>query len=408
METILGSGQFKVGRDTALAKLYSAKEIRLALKKYLKTDTWFINSIRSHILKRLKYATGKLYDSIQFDFDVQIRSRKNGFFITISVILLDTELLPALLSEQEIKQNNIKQEIPTHQELVRYVESKRKYFHNLIKEKREQALHLQRRDLILEYQQSILRTKRHGSFSREFKNPVEEIAREIRRAMRSRASQDKPITRGSTRILLGFAQKPLRHLRQNKNAKAKPDKRYYPFYKTENPPLFTLNDELNDNDMGVINQAIKSMLERFSNQFLSSQMDRLLSHGYTIEDIMETVFNEVPEYNKMVKSFQALTKTLESKTKKLEQTSKRTLGKEGEKHRQATEAVAKSQLKAAEAEYQIYIKNSIPNANAIKKEIDKANAEAKKIAARIIGRQTRMSRGRARDEMFRKRRRLLG
>ena len=85
-----------------------------------------------------------------------------------------------------------------------------------------------------------------------------------------------------------------------------------------------------------------------------------------------------------------------------------TLGKKGEKHKQATEAVAKSQLKAAEAEYQIYIKNSIPNANAIKKEIDKANAEAKKIAARIIGRQIRMSRGRTRDEMFRKQRRLLG
>lgn len=297
----LGQGGFSIPIKSKLVKGFTSKDIRLALERYMAEDVMFNRTIKRHLISRLKIATGKLWDSIQFNTNVKISKTSGVFNVKISVFLADPKLIDALLGKDELEMygNN---EIPSISELEEYVKAKKSMFTEKIAEKRRAAARSTQRELLAQNPKHGM--KKAGSETSakylKFKNdPIESIANEIQQAMIARQEDGLPPTRGSTSVFMGYWE--IKHEDTGK-------KFTKPRYRDVHPALYTIK-----NDSGVINQAVLEMLDRFYNTvFAPGVIDGIdgVSSDMNLNKRLELEFGEIYEEESVARELKKIQERL--------------------------------------------------------------------------------------------------
>ena len=204
--SMLGGGY----SDEEGANITSDEEIiRGSIVHFIENDKNLISEIHSLLVKRLKFSTGKLYDSIKLsaiDLRADKRYKKSTstqIGISVDIDSNDRSLINALLGEKDLDADN---PIPSLDTLTKYVRGKRKYFNDNIDaiERRHDTtrmlLQAQKRHLN-EGARFHVPNKQYEQ--RRYQDPVVEIAHKIRLAMIERQRKGKSPTKGSEYVFMG-------------------------------------------------------------------------------------------------------------------------------------------------------------------------------------------------------------
>jgi hypothetical protein len=261
---LLGGQKFDGQENNPLLNNMSKAQIQDSITNFMSGDSKFNNSIRFHLFQRLKYSTGKLMESIKWKTKVDITGTNNKFSVSIGVYLTDPQLIDALLSGDELEKYGTN-DIPSIEELVRYVEGKRAIFAERTRD---------RYSPILSQNRQSMKPNRMGDFRTD---PIQDIAEEIRDAMEARVYKETlPPTKGSKYTLIGWWR-----IEKSRQSDGQQFDWFEPKYKRWNTPLYTI-----ENDNGEINQAIKECLQRYFDKMFDPKFG---------EAIMDEIKDATPE-----------------------------------------------------------------------------------------------------------------
>jgi len=276
---MLGGQKFDGQANNPLLNNMSKKQIEDSINNFMSGDSKFNGAVRKHLFQRLKYATGTLMESIVWKTKVSVAGQYNNFSVKIGVYLTDPELIDALLSGGELEKHG-SQKIPSVEDLVRYVEGKRSYYIDMIRDRYKPMLHQNRQNL---------KPKRMDDFRGE---PINQIAEEIRNSMIARKSkQGKSPTKGSEYTLVGWW-----------NIKGSNGNNWWqPKYKKWDTPLYTI-----DSDKGEINQAIKECIQRYFDKMFDPHFGEAIAEQIkdaSMEEMLEHILPEIiqdKKYNNLL------------------------------------------------------------------------------------------------------------
>lgn len=276
---LLGGAKYTQSNDNPLLAGMSEKELKISLEKFMSKDSLFHVAIRQVLFKRLKYATGKLLNSISWGADTRIEKKSGNFIIHIGVYLKNPKLIDALLAGDELEDHGA-QTIPSIHQLVQYINAKKKYFTDKIKNEQDRILAAQRKNLTL------------GKSYDERTDPVVEIAEEIRESMLKRLDVGKSPTKGSDYVFLGYKK------RGSGNKQF-----FWAEYKKFNTAIYTIND-----DSGELNIVIHNMLTRYFDEFFEQQqkqMNSLLFSGNDLGEVLNRIYG-ISQENKAAQKLETL------------------------------------------------------------------------------------------------------
>lgn len=292
----LGKSSFRLSKESGLGAMFNEKELASALRQFLNNDSLFRDEIRQSMLHRLKYATGKTYESIDFDIDVGVKVEDGQFTVDISALLLDEDKLGALLSEEEAEEQGLT-DVPTVPDLVQYIDAKRSYYNDEIDRRRQNMqIVLQRQKTLLHEQQQrayragqkeLTPEQRAADEERKrkqtirllkfAKDPVLSLAEQIHNAIQSRVDRGKAPTRGSESVLMGHYE--ITDLTTGKKITK-------PKYSRFSPPLYTIST-----DEGVINEAIQRAFQSFADSVFSKQIQEAIVDGRFGDNFIDILYN---------------------------------------------------------------------------------------------------------------------
>jgi hypothetical protein len=232
--------------DIIARNVMDTNEFLKHLKEYIEGDNSLIDTIRGMLLKRLKYSTGDLYHSIGLRVKITHipakghKSNVGGWtfpqaWVTVN-LYVPKRLLNALLGEDEARAD-----VPSVQELVRWIRGKQLYFRKSIdnirrKELIHKALHRQRSILNTDSARTYLTPFPRDAAGTKYDNPIEALAAEIRYKMEKRLEKKKSATKGSEYIFLG-------HTRETMSFAGKEHPVLRAIYKKETPALFSRTEK---------------------------------------------------------------------------------------------------------------------------------------------------------------------
>lgn len=310
----LGKSSFRLSKESGLGAMFSEKELAQGLREFLAGDSLFRNEIRQSLLQRLKYATGRTYDSIDFDVDVDVSVKDGEFSVEVSALLFDEDRLGALLSEEEAEEQGLT-DVPTVPDLVQYIDAKRSYYNDEIDRRRKNIqLALQRQKLLLyEAQQKAYRMKQKELTPTDMlakrerdkkqrvemlkfaKDPVLSLAEQIHNAIQSRVDRGKAPTRGSESVLMGHYE--ITDLTTG-------EKRTKPKYSRFSPPLYTIST-----DEGVINEAIQRAFQSFSDSVFGKEIQGAIAEGRFGDNFIDILYNIFKDAKLSAESHDFLSRT---------------------------------------------------------------------------------------------------
>ena len=268
---LLGGQKFSGQGNNPLLNNLTKREIQDSISKFMSGDSKFNNAIRSHLFQRLKYATGKLLDSIQWKVNVDVDGIASDFAVRIGVYLTDPKLIDALLSGAELERYGTKR-VPSVSELVDYINAKRSYYTEMINERFKPTLHETRRRM---------KPKKMPAFR---DSPVLTIAEEIRTAMQKRVQNKLPPTQGSDYALVGWWK--IIHKDEDGNVKSF----WKPKYQLFDTPLYTLKS-----DTGEINIAIKECLARYFDKMFDPRFGKAMVESMKGKTFLEMLGEMLPQ-----------------------------------------------------------------------------------------------------------------
>ena len=191
----------------------------------IEKDESLLRRAHAILIERLKYATGNLYKSIgiyciyTYKETSGIIGRLNYGSCKIRVkFAIKPELLNALFGEDEAKTP-----VPDIDELVKWIRGKQQYFSDKItsiEKKREIQRALQRQRQVLLDRKSKRRKPIERGINpmttspytgREYSDPIQELAENIRAAMKYRFETKDSATKGSEYIFIGYSKSNIKY-----------------------------------------------------------------------------------------------------------------------------------------------------------------------------------------------------
>lgn len=240
--------------------------------KFVNTDKHVITVIREMLISRLKYATGRLYNSISVQaFEGQgggqdsVTEHKNiNVFLTIDTN--NKDVINALLGESELESRPIAKP-PTILDLTRWIRGKRRFFDKPI-----EAIRDRRRDVVRALAQRQRLALLDGGDAEplnmpkrlaEYQDPVYHLAKVIRGRMVRRVAKGLPPTKGSEYVFLGnYPEYEGKHSRRS----------FAPKYSRLATPLLTVR--LRKNVIGDINVFMGTVVEEYYNRVMRAYIKK--------------------------------------------------------------------------------------------------------------------------------------
>jgi len=234
--------------------------------------------LNAEILKRLKYSTGSLINSLAINASVDLDSKSRtvkpvidkgkrhwvaqyntSMKIAVDLTTKDKTLINALLSEPELSGK-----VPSIAKLTEWIRGKDRYFEESIEDIHERrvlkALRLQRNKLERQTSTGGIVKTATRMVQEDKTPPIEVIAKTIRSRMRGRVKAGLPPTKGSEYIFLGLYESGLTKKRGH------PQEFLMPKYRVESRPLYTINPNITPE--GILNQIIRRVLSAYIKKVL--------------------------------------------------------------------------------------------------------------------------------------------
>lgn len=240
--------------------------------KFINEDTHVITMIRDMLISRLKYATGKLYNSISIQAYEGKGGKENNFteYKNVNVFLtIDTnnkDAINALLGENELESRPIAKP-PSILAMTKWIRDKRKIFDKPI-----QAIRDRQRDVV----RALAQRQRNAMIDEndeaeplnvpekltalrgvEYRDPVYQLAKIIRGRMIKRIAKGLPPTKGSEYMFLG-------NYPEYEGAGSRSS--FAPKYNKLATPLLTV--KLRQKVVGDINTFIAKIVEEYYNRIM--------------------------------------------------------------------------------------------------------------------------------------------
>lgn len=184
----------------------------------IEKDDSLLRRAHSILIERLKYATGNLYNSIGIYYTYTYKETTGtigklnyGSCKVFVKFAVKPELINALFGEDEAKTP-----VPNISELVKWIRGKQQYFGDKItsiEKKKEIQRALQRQRQILLSRKSKRRkpierginpTTTDPYSGEQYADPIHELAKQIRQAMKARFKNNYSATKGSEYVFIGY------------------------------------------------------------------------------------------------------------------------------------------------------------------------------------------------------------
>lgn len=265
-----------------------------AFIEFVNTDKGFKLQLQRSLMSRLKYSTGKLYESIRIKAKRDERVSVNefgGITATYKVnVFIDIDdsrgkgLINALLGEEEQKKDV---DLPTVEDLIKWVAGKRRFFDkqiDAIKSRQDRVrkmLQIQRMELGGSGEFNM--PKNANIVAKVFaKDPKRKIAQLIQRRMAMRMAKGLSPTKGSEFVFLGNY--------PDYSSVGKDKSSFAPKYKKMSEPLLRKRKK---EEGGKLVGEMNRILKEEANKYLINVMEKYIKSGLSIDVTKESKESEV-------------------------------------------------------------------------------------------------------------------
>lgn len=261
-----------------------------AFIEFVNTDRAFKLKLQRSLMSRLKYSTGKLYESIRIKATRDERVSVNEFGgITASYkvdVFIDIDdsrgkgLINALLGEKEQKKDV---DLPAIKDLIKWVSGKRRFFDKQIdaiksrQDRVKKLLQIQRMELGGSGEFNL--PKNDNIFA---KDPVREIAQLIQRRMAMRMAKGLSPTKGSEFVFLGNY--------PDYSSDGKDTSSFAPKYREMSEPLLRKRKK---EESGKLVGEMNRILKEEASQYLINVMEKYIKSGLKIDVTKEAKESEL-------------------------------------------------------------------------------------------------------------------
>jgi hypothetical protein len=281
-------------------------------------DNTLLNYAHSLILRRLKYASGNLYRSIgvyaiySYEKSKYKKSRvasyidgnkpkreASGSSKILIKFAVKREVIKALLGEEELSRPELgdveayggRSVVPSSKSLAEWIKQKQKYFRPAIDalEKNQEirrALQLKRKALISlrkrdrKYIEESISPSKFNEDGSKRKDPIMELAKQIRVTMKRRFKRVGSATKGSEYVLLGYKKQEIKTYKagHGKSRGTYKSAELLPIYRQESDPLLTV---FPGSDGGSIIKELAMKTQEYADRIFSKFDFDLSGRSYT-------------------------------------------------------------------------------------------------------------------------------